>query len=443
MQAKAPTEHELVKICMSELCCKAGFADPDHMVQRDLQYLCDSIESQTGVLISLSTIKRLLNGQFSRLPQIATLNAVAGFLGYQNWQSFKITKGQTPGTTEDAAIATNPSRQEEPIAQIHSRANRFAHSRSLFIGAILFLAVLGLLAIMKIRKTGVSNIESATFSAVKVTSNDLPNTVVFSYNVDEVGADSFFIQQSWDKNRRVKISRQDHTLTDIYFEPGYHRAKLIANNQIIKTVDVHIPTDRWFFYTKERIAGSQPKYITPAKETSNGSMLLTRDDLLNNQIDPQKKNQYFQVYFPTAIGSSSDDFIFKFRIRVNTLNNDLCPYFMSEIFCQRNFMYFVSGLKGCSSDLSAQFGETLLNGKTHDFSALGIDVKTWQNAELRVNNKKVSVSLNGKEVFATAYQQSCGLITGIGFISNGLCEVDFVDLKTTGGKDIYSNDFNH
>ncbi|MEI9809516.1 MAG: hypothetical protein WDO16_17520 [Bacteroidota bacterium] len=44
-------------------------------------------------------------------------------------------------------------------------------------------------------------------------------------------ADSFFIQQSWDKNRRVKIDKHSHTLTDIYYEPGYHIAKLIATTK--------------------------------------------------------------------------------------------------------------------------------------------------------------------------------------------------------------------
>jgi hypothetical protein len=51
--------------------------------------------------------------------------------------------------------------------------------------------------------------------------------------------------------------------------------------------------------------------------------------------------------------------------------------------------------------------------------------------------------MNNKEVFSTRYYQSCGSVTGLGFISNGLCEVDSVDLRTNDGKVIYTNDFDH
>ena len=89
MQAKPVSDHALVAICMAEVCRRAGFGDPASLIQRDLQFLSDSIESKTGVLISLSTIKRLLNGQFTRLPQIATLDALARFLDFSDWQHFK------------------------------------------------------------------------------------------------------------------------------------------------------------------------------------------------------------------------------------------------------------------------------------------------------------------------------------------------------------------
>jgi|GEM_PF-6207784 hypothetical protein len=60
-----------------------------------------------------------------------------------------------------------------------------------------------------------------------------------------------------------------------------------------------------------------------------------------------------------------------------------------------------------------------------------------------INSILISSQINNVEVFSTAYEKTCGLITGPGFISNRLCAVDFVQLKTADGKDIYSNDFDH
>lgn len=412
---------------MAELCERAGFPDTGKLVQRDLNFLSEWIESKTGVLISLSTIKRLLNGQFSRLPQIATLDALAQSIGYENWQHFKGDNSRKMTVIEE----TGPVRV------------KFAPARTLLIAGLLLLAALGLLAVIRIRKPGGLNAGTAQFSVVKVTRNDLPNTVIFRYNIDDINADSFFIQQSWDRNRRVRIYKKNYTLTDIYYEPGYHTAKLIANDQIIRTFPVSIPTDRWLFYAKEKAPRSQPHYILPAKNSIDGSMQLTVDDLVNSKIDPQKDNAYLQVYFPSAIAYSSDNFTLTCRIKVNQCRNTSCPFLMTEVFCQQYFMYFQNTLKGCTGTLDAQFGDNVLRGQTHDLSTLGTDVRTWQNLEMEVKNKKVSIRINNVEVFSTAYEKSCGLITGLGFISNGLCAVDFVQLKTADGKDIYSNGFDH
>jgi hypothetical protein len=294
---------------------------------------------------------------------------------------------------------------------------------------------------MKSDKSQIGNAANAKFSATKVTGNDIPNTVVFRYNVDSVKADSFFIQQSWDRNRRVRVYKHHYTLTDIYYEPGYHTAKLIANDQIIKTQPVSIPTDRWFFYANEGFAKGRPEYIYPKDDFKNGALMLTKDDLEKSRIDIQKENIFSSVYFPSRIENGSDNFVLKFRIKVNMLKNKSCPFFMSEVFCQKHFMYFVSTLKGCTSESALQYGENFLSGKSNDLSALGSDVTAWQNVAVTVKNKKVDIKINGIDAFSTSYHQSCGLITGLGFISNGLCAVDFVDLKTIDGKTIYQNDF--
>jgi transcriptional regulator with XRE-family HTH domain len=420
MQAKQLSDHELVKICMMALCENAGFPDTAALVQRDLQTLTDAIETRTGVLISLSTIKRLLNGQFTRLPQIATLNALAQYLDYPSWQAFRIA--QRPGAT--------PS-QPNPIrpAQKNRRPRILA-------AAALLLTTLALLAVKLAHPPTLANLDKAQFSATKVTGNDLPNSVIFRYNIDEVTADSFFIQQSWDRNRRVRIYKKNYTLTDIYYEPGYHTAKLFANDKIIKTIDVSIPTDHWTFYVKEEPFKGHVVYINPAHPTNDGPLQLTPEDLAAQNIDIPKYNAFIQVYFPSHLQYSSDDFTLRCRVRVSNINNANCPFLMTEIFCQRNFMYFQNRLKGCTSETIAEFGDNFLNGKTHDLSGLGADITSWQHLTFTVKDRKATVSINDIPAYSATYQVSSGLITGLGFVSNGLCAVDSIDLGTGDGKPI-------
>jgi hypothetical protein len=400
--------------------------------------LCDTIESNTGVLISLSTIKRLLNGQFARIPQTATLNAIALSAGYTNWRDFTLAKtpperacpepGQKPGSQQSTGLKQSPGRPI-PVPKRHS------NPRVLIAGAVLLLVLLGTLAVLMSHKPGPANIDKAHFSATKVTGNDIPNTVIFKYNVDSVSADSFFIQQSWDRNRRVQVYKHNYTLTDIYYEPGYHTAKLIAGDKIIRTVPVSIPTDRWLFYAIENKPGSRPKYIT---HRDTGLLKLSAGELLASNIDLQKNNAYCSTWFPSNIDYSSDNFILKCRVRIKPVNNESCPVLMCEVYCQKYFMYFKSTLKGCTGILSAQFGENELKGRTNDLSGLGADLREWQDMEFTVRDKKVSIAIGGKQTYSNVYTQSAGLITGLGFISNGISEVQFVHLSTADGRMIYS-----
>ena len=443
MQSNSHNEHELVKICLSELCIRAGLPGPGNLVQRDMIALCDTIESNTGVLISLSTIKRLLNGQFARIPQTATLNAIALSAGYKDWKDFTQAKARREPARPEQNFGNpeqRPGDQQNSAAEFKQSPGspgpkRHISPRLLITGTVLILVLLATLAILMSHKPGEANIGKAHFSATKTTGNDIPNTVIFKYNVDSVAADSFFIQQSWDRNRRVQVYKHNYTLTDIYYEPGYHTAKLIADDKIIRTLPVSIPTNRWLFYAIENKPGSRPKYIT---HLDTGMLKLSTGELLASNIDLQKDNVYCNTWFPSDIAYSSDNFTLKCRVRIKPVNNESCPRLMCEIYCQNYFMYFKSTLKGCTGLLTAQFGENALNGRSNDLSGLGADLREWQEMEFTVRDKKVSIAINGKQTYSNAYSQSAGLITGLGFISNGISEVQFVDLKTADGRTIYS-----
>ena len=93
------------------------------MRQRDLEYLCERIEESSGILISLSTIKRILNGQYNRLPQVATLNAISVYLGYADWPAFKAAK--LAAAVKLAASVKLPASKNRKVAdrgRVRSRA---------------------------------------------------------------------------------------------------------------------------------------------------------------------------------------------------------------------------------------------------------------------------------------------------------------------------------
>ena len=49
----------------------------------------------------------------------------------------------------------------------------------------------------------------------------------------------------------------------------------------------------------------------------------------------------------------------------------------------------------------------------------------------------VTISIDGKVVLTKEYSASSGLITGLGFHSNGLCEADSIRLAGLDGKTVH------
>jgi hypothetical protein len=424
------TEQDLVKRCLNQICKKNGFDDPSLMVQRDFELISRELEASTEILLSVSTIKRLLHGEFSRMPQIATLNAVSSYLGFKNWQEYRVSVQESISAKAPETNDVVPAKR--PLFSLNWKWIGLA---IVVIGIIVFFSF-----VKKSSKPGLND-RKAQFSARKTTAASIPNSVVFNYNIDKVNADSFFIQQSWDRNRRVRIYKNTYTLTDIYYEPGYHTAKLIANDSVIKTVDVSIPTDKWFLFAKDLNPNSIPQYLNHINPVRNGYLTLEKSDLDSSRIKTEEEHKYIYTYFPGNIEVSSDNFIFRTRVRVKEVRQNQCPVIMYEIFCQKYFMFFESMPIGCASEMDLEFGENYVSGKRADLSSLCTDIDQWTNIEVRVQNKQASIFFNNKQVYTSTYNNSSGLITGLGFISNGLCEVDFVELKGLDGKVVYQDNF--
>ena len=184
-------EQTIIKTSIIEIFESNGYSDLKSMTQRDFDHIGEQLRQKSGILISGITVKRLAYGEFSRLPQTATLNAIANYFNYKTWQDYKAHK-----------IKSRP--EKEPVKKVRQKFSIKYLSIPVAIIIVVGIYIFGT------TKGTVKNAESAAFSFRKNTSNDIPNSVVFSYNIDDVQADSFFIQQSWDKNRRVRIYKNKY-----------------------------------------------------------------------------------------------------------------------------------------------------------------------------------------------------------------------------------------
>lgn len=120
-----------------------------------------------------------------------------------------------------------------------------------------------------------------------------------------------------------------------------------------------------------------------------------------------------------------------------------CPYLEFELFCQRSFMVMRSTTKGCAHEAFMAFGEQVFRGKYTDLLPVSFDVSQWADIEILVQNKVVTININDQVAYSTRFTADTRYLTGLGYISNGLVEVDAVELAGLDGKVLYKSDFQH
>jgi hypothetical protein len=285
------------------------------------------------------------------------------------------------------------------------------------------------------------------FTADKTVTSGVPNTMMFHYDLSGVQADSFFIQQSWNPRDKVPIDPKKNYYSTIYYTPGFHWARIMANDSILKFVKVHIKSDGWLPLVKYDRRDKKSMYLDATSIKANGVMRATDETLHKANIDITK-DFYLRYYnIRDFDGIDSDNFDLETRFKCDKLALDgrsgtvACPSMEIMIITEENIFFIPLTTKGCVSELELLIGEVFQGGKDNDLSALGTNVYEWQVFQIKNQNKKTTLLLNGVPVHELAYKKDFGKIKGIIYTFTGRGSVDFIRLKNLQGAPVYEDDF--
>lgn len=268
----------------------------------------------------------------------------------------------------------------------------------------------------------------------------LPNTVIFEYDVSGVEADSFFIQQSWDASRRVRISPDQRTLTSMYYEPGFYNASLIANDEVLRSHAVHVTTDGWLALVE---GDPTPVYLSDASEAGRG-YLMASEEMLDERDRAATGDLRIVTFYNVRPFERlhTDDFTFEVVVRhLGAESVDPCKHAEIAVLGEHGALVFLLGIPGCIGDLEAMFGDTYLDGSTNDLSALGIDLSDWQRVEMRVENRSVRLQIGENDPLSASYTTDVGRVVGLQFRFAGAGAIDDVTLAGPDGGVVYDESF--
>ncbi len=405
-------------LCKKQIEKKFAFGNGDGYTQRDLEALLRHIEERTGIILSLSTLKRLWKDDFKQRPQPATLNALAAVLDYSDWQDF---------------------RQQNPLTAQSSIAKKTIWQ----IGALtLLLASASILAIRVANwpASGVKIDGPVRFTAQKTVITGTPATVIFNYSLSRVSADSFFIQQSWNPLHRVLIDPERNIYSSIYYESGYHRARLIANDSILAMQPVHILSDGWEPRLYYNYRDREPIHFKKERFIGDGHLHLSRELLTKKNVDLSRA-------FETRITNSrvfdldSENFDLVSRMKVDSLTGSACPFMQVNIVTEKHIFWLNLRYRGCERDVSYKVGEVIRTGKNNDLSLLGVDVYQWQEVGFRVENKQAEITLNGQRLYTETFREDFGNIMALTYIFSGTGSIDHVRLAGKNSKIVFEDNF--
>lgn len=420
--------------------CKAlieqqlAWGDSAHWTSRDYGVLSLRIQEKTGRAISTTTLKRIWGRvTYTSRPSQYSLTTLAAFLGYSSWRAFTATLANDraapmpPGA--DASSAISGRRLPRPILY-------FCWSIVLVGGAIAFW--IGVDGSPDVEK-GVMISSEIRFRSRPV-AQGLPNTVIFEYDVRGVAADSFFIQQSWDRRRRTPISPQRHTLTSIYYYPGYFRAKLVANDSILKEHPIHVKTEGWLTLIEHT---PSPIYVQEVPQPSKGYLTIPESWLKAQGYAPGTDRHVINFFNVRDFGSLHTA-AFSFETAVRHLVNDRrhpCRRTQITVMGEHGGIIIPLGFPGCVGEMHLRLGDVLVSGVTNDLSMFGTDLSVWQPVRLTVNDGHVRIQVGSNAPYTYPLASDVGRVVGLGYRFEGAGEIDSVILQDGQGHIVYEEAF--
>jgi hypothetical protein len=438
---------QFIELCKGQIEAKLNRQAAQSWKQRDYEFLSELIFKETGTLLSLSTLKRLWRQNGDRTPHPGTLNALSKYLGYANWLDFR---AQQCNTQTANSSAKDWVEEEIPL---HSRpasaglvASTLRTPSVLRISLIVIAAgVIVFLAFRFSKRTAgaEASYDGVRFSSRKVVTSGLPNTVVFDYDIAAVTSDSVFIQQSWNSARKARISKSNQHHTSIYYYPGFHKAKLIVEDKVVKQHTIHITTDGWLGLVRYSNADRIPIYLRPEDISHDGRLYASQEALSRYHVNWAEKNFLVSYYNSRDFGDlDGDNFVLETKIKNDLKEGGLtCQYANITIMCENGRTIVPLAAPGCVSNVSLKSPDGWVSGRTHDLSEFGCDLTSWNDLKLEVIEKRAQVTLNSKLVYDLSYENPAGRIIGLHYLFYGCGSVGQVRLIDEQGHTSYEAKF--
>ena len=416
-------EKDIIVSCLLEIELRLAWGSSADWNHYDFEKLSDELEKQTGVQLSVTTLKRLWGKiKYDHAPSLTTLNTLASYLGYGDWRGFKLKLQDSPAV--DEADRLEEMTLSAPVVKPYRENRTVRQGKSIFFlfsFGVLALIVVYALTLKKGHSSAPYFIDPARFSfeANKIRTSGLPNSVIFSYDASASPSESVFISQTWDIKRKARVDKNKKEHSAIYYYPGYFRAKLMVDTTVVKTHDIQITTDGWLGLVENE--ETTPVYFQEKDILKAGWVGLDETTFKDHNLPLLPVSPKVRIYNQRDFkGLMNDRFIFETSVR-NSFNggDNACQKVQVLIQCKDDIIIIPLSAKACVGDLQLSFAGTRVSSKSADLSGFGADLNQWTHLKVVCLNKKATLWVNGVEAYSLAFSHDPTGIVGVQYRFNG------------------------
>lgn len=377
---------------------------------RDFEDLSFEVNKVTRVLISAATLKRIFGKSKTSetyYPQESTLDAL------------------------------------EKYAAINKFNEQTKLSKSKYLVVLIPVAVIiiGLLILFFSTDKIVPAEVHVEVSLLKVEGTN-PATAFFKYANPDT-EDSMFI--SFNDGHPLRYLLPESTsVSHVYNYPGLFHVNLQSSSHIISdTLKVLVPTNGWqamaSYYQQDYRDRYYPIPLQLAQIKAGfhltrkilNSIGLDTTKILVISLDNYKKTQ-----------TNGDSFTLKTRLKnVNYWPAVRCYSAYIKLVGENGTILFKLTNEGCSGFGEFILSEKLGHGSNTDLSGLTLNIKNWNDIEIRNEQKNVSLLVNNEIVFRENYTKSIGNILGVSLQFHGSGYVEYLELSDIKKQLLFQQNF--
>ena len=427
----------------------------------------------TSVQISPNTLKRIfgkLKTPERYYPQKATRDALVQYIGFKDWEGFVITHPKPDKLVKEqpvidtAGVAANdetkvqsekaPSLQTEGISvpqktalepgtgnDKYRKQSGTLKTRVLIYGATAILALaLVFVGYQVLKPASITTIKGVNFTCKNPEGRN-PHSAVFKLQIPEFfSGDLSKFTVSFGDGRPDKPIRNSVVITHYYEIPGRYYATLKYDETTIDTIPIYLRTDGW---TATATVERDSVRVYPVSRDSlflNHYLSASSVALRHAGVDT---NKTFYVNFvntqPTKINGDN----FELTCKINTSPERAgvrCSQLMTIVYGEKAFHKLFFLKPGCEAFSNLTFSEFHRSGHEDDLNFLGADLSSGGELIMRVQNKNVSIRLNGTEIYTASYTYPLGKIYGLKIAFAGVGKIHDVTLKDLQSGDRFADD---